>query len=215
MATATVTRLWRPETRQESGWVEAIEDESIVVDLGTKRARARRARSCLVAPSVGDLVLVATMSTGEAFVWAVLEGARREVSIELGSDADLVVEGRLRMTASEGVEIVTPSAASITSSELHVETRLARFAFDAVTAIGASLRTEVSRLSTIADSIETLGERIVQYVKDSRRVVTGLDQLRAEQIDHRADQTLSLQAKHAFVSADTLAKIDGEQVHIG
>jgi hypothetical protein len=187
--------------------VEAIDDGAVVVDLGARCVRARRAKSCLVAPSVGDLVLAATTSAGDAYVCAVLESERQDVVLD--------VDGQLRMTATEGVEIASPKATSITSSELHVDARLAWFAFDAISAVGASLRAEFSRLRVVAESIDTVAERIAECVKEASRVVTGLDHLHAEQIDHVADETLSLRAKHAVVAAATLAKIDGDQVHIG
>ena len=215
MATAAIRRLWRSEAKQQSGWVETIDGDVLVVDLGPTRVRARRARSCFTAPRAGDLVLIVTTSVDQAYVLAVLESAATDARLELSSDVEMVVDGRLRMVASNGIELVSPKATTITSSELHVETGLARFAFDAISAIGASFRAEVSRVQTVAESIETMVDRIVQLAKNSRRVVTGLDEVRAEQIDHRADATLTLRAKHALVTGDALTKIDGDQVHIG
>jgi transglutaminase/protease-like cytokinesis protein 3 len=58
-------------------------------------------------------------------------------------------------------------------------------------------------------------ERWSQKVKRAYRKVEQIDELRAQNIDYSADQTMSLHSENALVTAEGLVKVDGEQIHLG
>jgi len=57
--------------------------------------------------------------------------------------------------------------------------------------------------------------RFSQRVKNAYRRVEGMDQLRAQHIDHAADKTMSLRGENTLMTAKQLVKVDGEQIHMG
>jgi hypothetical protein len=81
--------------------------------------------------------------------------------------------------------------------------------------VGSVVQAEVERLKLLAESVDTTLTRLYQRVKRSYRVVEELDQLKAERIDYEAKELLSLHGKHATITAESLVKVDGDQIHLG
>lgn len=184
----------------EAGYV--VTSAPLMVDVGGRRRRARRAPACLIEPQPNDRVLIALCSD-ESFVISVLERDElKPAEIELPYGLDLrVASGRFRVAAQDGVDITTVGNTKIVSGKLEV------------TAVEGGLF--VQRLRLLAGTVDTVAERISQKVQRAYRFVAGLDQLRAGIIDAKAKSFARLHAKDNIVTADKLVKVDGEQIHVG
>ena len=206
---------------------EVIQEIAKVVSLGrqlTVRGRAglyhaRRGVSCLVAPALGDMVLVALSSDGRCWVLAVLERPdRQDERVEISVDGDLDIRsagGRLGLSATEGMSLVSGHDVAVVAGSVAVNAVEGSVVVERLRLLGGLLQTEVERVKTLAKSIDLVLDRFSQRVKRSYRQVEELDQLRAERIDHVASGTMSLRGDNALMTARKLAKIDGEQVHLG
>ena len=64
-------------------------------------------------------------------------------------------------------------------------------------------------------TLETNAKRISQWAEQVHRTVEGTERLRAGQIDIGARKTLKMHAKNALVTALSLVKVDGKQIHMG
>src|SRR5271154_5518968 len=109
-------KLASSETYLETGTVERILSETFDVRRGTASCHARRAKSCLVAPEVGDTVLFTAGPEG-TFVLAVLRGAEGAPT-RIAAAGDLHVEahgGRVTVSSPEGVDLVSGGSVSMTS----------------------------------------------------------------------------------------------------
>lgn len=191
-------------------------DGVFLVAAGAARLQARRALNCLVEPEPGDLVLLG----GEAarpFLLAVLE--RRgdaPVRLTIRGEAEIVARGgRLRLVGEAGIEAASPRAVSLSGAEVAVTARSARFLVDHVVHVGSSLSAHVERLKLVGETLETIVKRVMSRMTRSTRIVEESDQLRSGSIDHRAEETLHLHGRNAVVTATTLAKVDGGQIHLG
>ena len=58
-------------------------------------------------------------------------------------------------------------------------------------------------------------DRVSSRVKRSYRMVEECDHVRAEQIDYAAKKRLSLHGETALLTAQHLAKVEGDQIHLG
>lgn len=86
------------------GKVALADGATFVVALGARRCAMKRAHSCLVAPKVGDEVLVAWTDSGSAHVLAVLESSAAQA---ISVDGDLRIEARrLDLVGSEGLRLI-------------------------------------------------------------------------------------------------------------
>jgi len=52
-------------------------------------------------------------------------------------------------------------------------------------------------------------------VQRSTRFVEESDQIRAGDIDHRAESTLQMRAETMLMTADVVVRVDADQIHMG
>ena len=209
-------KLASTDTTLETGTVERILSGTVEVRHGTGTCQARRARSCLVAPEIGDRVLCARGPEG-TFVLAILEG-REGAATTISADGDLHVQsrdGRVAISAPEGVDLVSGGAVAMTSAELHVRAQRGSVAVQELGIVGRLIQAEVAKVALVAHEVDTVLTRLTQRAKRVFRFVEEIDQTRAGTIDLRAQNLVGVRGENAVISARVLAKVDGEQIHLG
>lgn len=213
--TSTARRPERDELALETGYVEATAP-TLTVRLGDEVFPARRAKSCLVAPGRGDRVACA-IGADELFVLAVLAGedaAETRLTVE-GSLRVQAPSGRVSFAAAEGIDLLSAKDLALGSETLQVRAKRGSVAVQELGLLGRLVRAEVSKLSLVADDVDSRLERLMQRAKRVFRFVEEIEQVRAGTFDMRAEQLAAVRGENTIVSARVLAKIDGEQVHIG
>lgn len=212
---ATVVRLEGPADPDKGS-------AGILVRGRSAERRARRATSCLLDPAVGDRVLVAVVDGGaEAFVLAVLErpgevGERAPATVSVEGDLALkAVGGRVEITASEGVSMVSPADVSVVSGELRVRSPSASLLLDGVTFLGKAVRAELGRAMVSAEALDQRVGRLTQRLKRALRFVEEGEHVRAESLDYAAEKSVNLRGENTIVTAKELVKVDGGQIHLG
>ncbi|MBM4357016.1 MAG: DUF3540 domain-containing protein [Deltaproteobacteria bacterium] len=171
---------------------------SLTVALHATERPARRAKSCLVAPEVGDRVLC-SVDGATAYVLAVLDGA---------SDTTLVSEGRLTLRATGALELA--------SETLKIQATSAVAAIEQLRVLGRELdATYGGKVNLLAERVEARATTLLQRARQAFRFVEGLDQTRAGAVDVRAESLVSVRGETTIMAARVLAKLDGEQVKIG
>ncbi len=201
---------------QHSGVVERV-DGRLVVSTVAGRHEAQRAVSCLVEPEPGDRVLVTLDAAGRCYVLAILE---REAGVPqrvmLAGDTEFCAPaGRIGFAARDGLSLSSPQSIEITSNALQINANEGQFVVDRATYTGSLLRGCVASIKLAATSLDMVLDRFTQHVRQSLRRVDELEQLRARQIDHQAQDTLSLHGNNTMVTAGNLVKVDGKQIHVG
>lgn len=207
-----------PQVSETFGTVIRQEQSVFVVETETREVRAKRATSCLLEPVPGDLVLIAAADReSQAYVLAVLER-------EAGAPATLVAEGDLDIklpqgsfgvVASESVRMVANKDVSVISGAVRVNAVEGSVALERLSFLSKFIRAEVGRAKIFGETVDSVLERVSQRLKRSYRIVEECDHVRAEQIDYAAKKRLSLHGENALVTARHLAKIEGDQIHLG
>lgn len=199
----------------EAGCVERISATAIEVRLGSNVFDARRAKSCLVAPEVGDKVLC-TVEPEAIFVLAVLDGAGTGTKVTADGNLELHARGgRVSVSASNGVDIVSGGDVAMTSADFHVHAKRGSVAIDELGFFGRLVKAEVAKVALIAQEVDSVLTRLSQRAKRVFRFVEEIDQTRAGTVDMRAEHLMAIRGENAVISARVLAKVDGEQIHIG
>ncbi len=202
---------------QEFGEVLGVAGQTVTVRGALADVRARRAISCLVAPMVGDRVLVTVEEGGDAFVLAVLDRAT-EAPTSIEADGDIAIRaasGKVTIAAQDGVNVVSPSPVHIAASEVSVTAALGRLRVEALEVLGQAVKAEFGRVKVLATSIDSVLERFTQRARYSQRRVEGVDQVQAGHIDYAAAGNAHFRGENAIVSAEDLVKMNADQVHIG
>jgi hypothetical protein len=196
---------------QQFGEVVGLDGELVTVRTAIADVSARRAASCLLAPAVGDRVLLATEERGDAFVLAVLEQRDPRAAV-LSVEGDLTLRslrGKVSVAAQEGVDIVTTAAARLMARAVDVE------AIDTISILGGAAKAELGKVKMFAATLDAFFERVSQHAKRSYRNVEEVDQVKARHIDYAATGNAQLRGENALVTAHDLVKVNGEQVHVG
>ena len=216
MMNQTAPQHSHSELIHESGIVGPASGDALTVKTRSGNYVAKRAASCLLTPRPGDRVALAR-SADEAFVLAVLELAPTSTpqALRIDGDLDLCVSGRLGIVARHGIELATEQKIATVSHKLDVHAHEVEAALGSTSLVGKVLVSRIERVKQVATRIDQIAERVSQTVDRCYRFVAKHDQLRAETIDQKASQTLTMHAKNSAITADGLLKVDGEQIHLG
>ena len=177
---------------------------------------ARIAFGCLVQPEPGDCVLT-SLADGTIWVVAVLE-RRSDAPARLWAEGDLGLvsaHGDISLTAERSVDIGAGTSVRAAAPEIDLHAGVARFVLDELIQVGRRVSWYVSKLRSMGEVVETFADHVLTRAKRSSRFIEESDQMRAGDIDHRAEGTLQLHADVAFVTADTVVRVDADQIHMG
>lgn len=199
-----------------AGTVVRCEGRAFVIRTERGDFTAKRAVSCLLEPATGDLVLLAA-SEGAAWVLSVLErDDMRDAALVLdGNLAIKLCTGRLEVIAQEGVKVVTGKEVSLVAGTVDVNAVEGNVALERMSFFSSFVQAEMERVKVLASTFDSVVDRIYQRVARSYRVVSELDQVKAERIDYAARKTTALRGENTLISAEQLVKVDGEQIHLG
>jgi hypothetical protein len=208
-------KLETTQTYLETGRVERVA-ATVAVRLGAVLVEAERAKSCLVAPEPGDKVLCA-VEPEATYVLSVL-ASRSSAPTRLEADGDLELgapRGRVVVRGREAVQLRSEGEIELAGPLLRVEARTGEVAIDELGFFGRLLRADVKVVKLLAHELDTVAERITARVRRVFRFVEEIDQTRAGMVDMRAESLLALRGENAVIAARVLAKVDGEQIHLG
>lgn len=200
----------------ESATVVARGGRALRVRSTSGELDARRAKSCLVQPDLGDEVLIAE-TDGQYWVLAVLQGEEGAASC-LVAEGDVEVQslrGKVRIGAGHGIVLSAGEEVSIASGTFALHAVDASAVFERMTLIGSTLRADLGAVKAVAGALDSVVERVTQRAKRVYRFVEELEQLRAGVIDYVAAKNASVRGENTVMTATECVKIDGEQVHIG
>jgi hypothetical protein len=209
-------KLPSTETYLETGVVERVLSGMVEVRHSSGTCAARCARSCLVAPEAGDKVLCAFGQEG-THVLAVLEG-REGGPTRLIADGDLHIQsrdGRVAVSSPQSVDLVSGGTVAMTGAELHVRSAKGTVAIGELGFFGKLVQAEVTKVALAAREVDTVLTRLTQRAKRVFRFIEEIDQTRAGAVDLRAQNLVAIRGENAVISARVLAKLDGEQIHLG
>ncbi len=201
---------------QEVGAVTAVLGRSFQVRVGSGEYQARRAVSCLVEPEVGDRILLALHDEG-CHVLAVLD-CDGDAPTRLVAHGDLELhapDGRVTVTAHDGVDVVTPGEAAIAAGHVRIAATGAALAIDTLAYLGAEVVARVDRVKTVAREVESIADRWVQRLERAYRFIAQSEQVRASYLDVAASSAINMQSQTILVTSGELTKINGAQIHVG
>jgi hypothetical protein len=103
----------------------------------------------------------------------------------------------------------------MTGAEVHVRAKKGAIAIDELGFFGRLVQAEVTKIALVAQEADTILTRLTQRAKRVFRFVEEIDQTRAGTVDLRAENLIGIRGENAIISARVLAKVDGEQIHLG
>ena len=203
----------------DQGLVLATGPRECEVALDWGLARLKTAKSCLMRPVEGDTVLVCSDSTGNGYILAVLEGHDLD-----GSGRELVVEGPVRfkvsggemnLEADGGINLATPDKIALASDELDVSASRGRAGIGEMSFAGRFFSSRIEEVRTLARSVDSICQRLVQRLTTSYRYVEEHDEVQAGSSRMLVDGVMSVHTKTTMHTSEGHIKLDAEQIHLG
>ncbi len=186
------------------------------IECGGAIVAARIAFGCIVQPEPGDRVLLGR-ADGTLWITSVLERPS-DAPMRLWAEGDVALVSRtgdVSLLAARTVALDAGERARITAAEIDLHAGVARFVLDELVQVGRRAHYYVAKIRTVGDMVETFAEHVISRVRNSSRFVEESDQVRAGDLDHRAEGTVHLRAKTMFMTADTVVRVDADQIHMG
>jgi len=207
--------LDKEENFLEYGTVKLAEGGTFTVAAAGVVA-AKRSFSCLVEPLPGDMVVVSRAASG-CYILAILERhGDQHACLAFEGDVDLrLKQGRLRVAAQEGIDLVTAKDTALVSPELSINSVQAEVSIQQLSFFGTFLQGQIERIKLIGQACDSIFERVSQRVKRSYRWVEELEQLRAGQLNYLVKKLMSLRGKYSVLTAEEDVRIDGDKILMG
>ncbi len=174
-------------------------DGSLMVESEGRGWHCRRAASCLIAPATGDSVLIAS-AADRAWLLAVLERAD-ESSAELSLPGDL--------------HIRSAGELSLSGATLKVDAQQGDCHIGEMNYSGDKLSAWVSLTRLVGKRVESVWQTVTQISHNLFRHTRNTEQVRAGQVDIRADDYARLHAHNTVITSKAITKVDSEQIHMG
>jgi len=208
--------LDKEENFLEYGTVKLAEGGAFTVAAESGVVAAKRSFSCLVEPLPRDMVLVSRAASG-CYILAILERhGDQHACLSFEGDADLrVKQGRLRVAAQEGIDLVSAKDTVLVSPELSINSVQAEVSIQHLSFFGTFLQGQIERIKLIGQACDSIFERVSQTVKRSYRWVEELEQLRAGQLNYLVKKLMSLRGKYSVLTAEEDVRIDGDKILMG
>jgi hypothetical protein len=208
--------LDKEEIFLEYGTVKLAEGSAFAVAVNSGVVAAKRSFSCLVEPLPGDTVLLSRAASG-CYILAIMERCGdQHACLAFEGDADLSVkQGRLRVAAQEGIDLVTAKDTTLVSPELSINSVQAEVSIQNLSFFGTFLQGQIERIKLIGQACDSIFERVSQRVKRCYRWVDELDQLKAGQLNYLVKKLMSLRGKYSVLTAEEDVRIDGDKILMG
>lgn len=174
---------------------------------------AQVAAGCLVAPHVGDRVLV-TRAGAECYVLTILSRESRDR--ELRVNGELAVSAkRLRLSGDEDVALkgghkvgLHGHRIALTSDETAVCGRRVEVTAD-------EGRAQFRKVQLVASSLETCADRIGQFARTVIRRVEEVETTQIGNLVQNIRESLISRSKRTSMTARKDVHVDGERIHMG
>jgi hypothetical protein len=187
----------------------------LLLTAGGTALWGRQAVGCLLAPEVGDTVLILRDPEAAAYVLNVLERPEPGGRIAIQGNVTLESEdGTLRLQGRH-VELSGTESALLEAPQVDFKGVRGRVVFHGFSMLADRLEARMRILSTVAETMDILAERMMQRLRDCFRRVERMDETRAGLVNVRADEMLNIRAGDASIIAENDVKVDGATIRLG
>lgn len=199
------------------GTIHSIDESGYQILTKAGKYSAIRAFSCIVEPAPGDKVMFGTDSGRHSHILSIIERpGSTDTSLAFPGNVTLNAgQGQLHLNGQQGICISSERNIKQTSEEYSVIAKQALFGIDSLTAVGSKLVSKINSIESIAGTVQTVADNLIQKLKNSFRSIDGVDQTHSRDVINSVDNLYSMRAKQAAILARKDIKIDAERIHMG
>ncbi len=201
----------------EYGIVDEVSEEQYIVLSNAGRFTASSAFSCIISPQVGDRVMLSRDEHDQCYLLSIIHRTVGNAA-SLCFQGDLSInsqQGSVTIAGDQGVQLASPKDLTMASQELNVAATKATLNIADLAAVGDQLTSNISKIRIFANTIDSVAERLSQRLKNSFRMIEGVDQTRAGDVLTSVKNLFSMRSRQSAILAKKDMKIDAERIHMG
>jgi len=191
-------------------------NDNWIIQTSSATYKAKKAFSCLVCPEIGDKVLSVSLASGGSNILAILERKHAQTThLKFDGNVDISASQSIRMMASERLDAYSAKTMSFDSNDLTVRSNTSTVLFETLSVTGNEAKQSINKIHVLAKYIETVSETSKQVMKNSFRLVSGLESIQAGEMLQKIKKRFTVQSKQASILAEEDAKVNAKRVHLG
>ncbi|MFC1852417.1 DUF3540 domain-containing protein [candidate division CSSED10-310 bacterium] len=196
--------------------VKGVARDTVIIDADVGVVNAEIAFSCLVAPEIGDKVLVSQMDR-EFHILAVLNRpARQDMTLDFPGNVKInTAQGQLDVTSAKDLNLIVAGKTRMFSTETHLTGGQVSLNADKLMTRANELESYIDNAKLFISAIDTVAKRVTQRVDTLMRWVEQVETLNIGNLIQNVRKTLTSHSHEAIITAKTDIRIDGERIHVG
>ena len=201
----------------ETGKIESATGDGYRVIGESGLFEATTAFSCLVEPMVNDIVLVSVDTRAHCHILAIIDRPEcNDTRLSLPGDVTLDArQGKLNLNSQQGINISSDQQINLASEECSVIAKKGLIGIESITAVGSRLVSKIGCVQIFSETVETVAVNLLQKLKNSFRVIEGVDQTRSRDLLTTVKNLYSIRSTQAAILAKKDIKVDAERIHMG
>jgi hypothetical protein len=201
----------------EYGTINEVSGTQYVVQSDEEFFTASRAFSCIINPQVGDKVMFSIDQHDQSCILSIIDRPT-DSAASLSFQGDVSInsqQGSISIAGDQGVQLASPKEVTMVAHDLHVAASKGTMQIDDLTTLGDQLTSHISKIRIFAKTIDSVADRLSQRLKNSFRMIEGVDQTRAGDVLTSIKNLFSLRSRQSAILAKKDIKIDAERIHMG
>lgn len=174
-------------------------DGSITVESDGLGWHCRRAVGCLIVPQAGDRVIISSMDNQIWLLMVLERDEDRQVELNVLSDLHIRSAGKL----------------SLSGQSLRVNAQKGDCHINEMNYSGDKLSVWVNLSRIVGERTESVWQTVIQISHHLLRTTRWTEQVRAGQLDIKAEDYARLHARNTVITSKAITKVDSEQIHMG
>jgi hypothetical protein len=132
-----------------------------------------------------------------------------------GNVAFQAKEGSIDLLTSQRLSLTSAQAIKVTSAEFSMNSLKMNVHSEEATVSGGKATSQWREVTSIATSFNLIVDSLTQRLKNSFKMVQGVDQQSSQNLLQTIGKTFSVRARDTVIIARKDVKIDGERIHMG
>ena len=194
--------------------IKAINNQLFLVTGSQGIQNAKVAASCLIAPDVGDTVMICTLA-GECYITAVLEKQQSAHRIKVDGDLKLETSGVTTLSSKGGINQVSSGEVAVTANSIRQTSNEQQVTCKSLNMHTQDSSLQAKNINVVAEQSNTVINRCYQKAEQVMRWVETIETLNIGTWVQNIKGTLNSRAQNQIMTAKSDVKVDAERIHMG
>lgn len=195
--------------------VRSLAKDKAIIDCHGSVISAKKAFSCLVAPRVGDRVMVNSVE-GDYFILAILERrGLQDMTLDFPSSVQMDAKAGVGIAARGNIDMLTSTSCNLMANDLNMSSSSMKLQTGTLTSQTERIEAHTRDIHLFAEMLNTVAERVTQRATMVVRWVEGMETLNIGNLIQKIRHNYTTHADQAVVTAKSDMRIDAKRIHMG